>query len=252
MQEYALITGASSGIGAAMAIKLAKEGYNIIALGRNTKKLDDLAYLIVNTFELDVLTYKVDLTSEEEVDRLLHKLAPLHKNITFFMNNAGVGYFGSFSVASKMADENIINVNITASTIFLKKVLPLLHQNAHILMVASTAAFAPGPYMATYYASKAYILSLGLALRAEGLRVSVLAPGPTKTNFQSRANLKKSTIANLTAMHPARVASAAYNGTLQDKALIIPGLINKICTIILAVIPYHLKGQATKLTQNTK
>ncbi|OON92874.1 MAG: hypothetical protein ATN31_07725 [Candidatus Epulonipiscioides saccharophilum] len=252
MKEYALITGASSGIGAALALTLAKQGYNIIALGQNTSKLDKLAYIITTNFELDVLTYKIDLTNVSATKCLLKKLKLINKNITFFINNAGVGYFGKFSDISLEEDIKTINLNILACTTFLKEMLTILNTDAKIIMVASTAGFAPGPYMATYYASKAYILNLSLALRSEGLNISILAPGPTKTNFQSRANMQKSKLAHFFAMDPTKVATIAYKGALKNQAIIIPGFFNKICVIVLLLAPYKLKTAFVKKTNQTK
>ncbi|ONI44682.1 hypothetical protein AN641_06210 [Candidatus Epulonipiscioides gigas] len=252
-REYALITGASSGIGAALALKLAKEGFNLILLGQNTLKLEKLAFIISQKFELDVLTYKLNLINTNEIDQFVNKLKQINKNITLFVNNAGIGYFGEFAKINIDEDKKIIDINIRATTIFLKNLIPLLSKNAHVLMVASTAAFSPGPYMATYYASKAYILALSLALREElGLQVSVLAPGPTKTKFQERAQMCKNDIVKLFYMHPIKVASKAYDGVIQNKSIIVPGFLNKISVLALILAPYSIKSWLVKCTQKLK
>ncbi len=250
---YALITGASSGIGAALSFKLAKEGYNLILVGRNVDKLEKLSYIIDEIFKVDVLTYKVDIIVQNELEEFLEKVEKINLPITMFVNNAGVGSFGNFTDIEISKDLDIIDLNIRSCTLILKKVLPLLRKQAVVLQVASTAAFAPGPYMAVYYASKAYILSLSLALRVElehkQIQVNILCPGPTKTNFQVQAGMNKAKITEIFAMSPIKVATIAYNGVLKNKPIIITGYLNQVLVYGLNFVPKTLKGKLVAKTQ---
>ncbi len=255
MEQYALITGASGGIGAALAFKFAKEGYNLVLIGRDTSKLDLLSYIITRTLEVNILTYKVELSSDIDVKRFIAKLAKVDINITVFINNAGIGSFGEFKTIDTARDLDIIDVNVRASTLLLKEILPLLGDKAHILQVASTAAFTPGPYMAVYYASKAYALSLAIALRhelrSEHIRVSVLCPGPTTTNFQSKAGMNKADFTKFVALHPIKVANIAYKGMRANKPIIVTGVVNKATLHFMNLVPYSHKATLTAQTQRS-
>ncbi len=254
--EYALITGASSGIGAALSLKLAKEGYNLILTGRDTARLDRLRIIIEEVYEVNILTYKVDLLYEDEIEAFVNKLKIINLSITLFVNNAGLGTFGKFDEMSAEDDLNVIDVNILASTLLLKRLIPLMPPNSKILQVASTAGFVPGPYMAVYYASKAYVISLSLALgeelRYNKIQVSVLCPGTTKTNFQKRSDIKKSSLANIFVMSPTKVATIAYNGLINNKKIIITGTCNKHIMNIMRIIPCSYKAKLVAKTQNYK
>ncbi|OOB76955.1 MAG: hypothetical protein BEN19_03195 [Epulopiscium sp. Nuni2H_MBin003] len=249
---YALITGASSGIGAALALKLGKEGYDLILLGRDTAKLDKLSRMITELFRVCVLTYKVDLRNEAEIKNFIIKLEKINRPITIFVNNAGVGSFGEF--AKTEMDIDIINVNIKATTMLVKMMIPLLEKDAHILQVASTAGFTPGPYMAMYYASKAYMISFSLALRKElgDIKVSVLCPGAVKTNFQARANIQKVGYVKFLQVHPSVVAKVAYKGIMKNKPIIIVGLANKVIVNLGKILPYSMQTNIVTATQSKK
>ncbi|OOB78352.1 MAG: hypothetical protein ATN33_06765 [Epulopiscium sp. Nele67-Bin001] len=253
MKQYVLITGASGGIGASLALKFAKEGYNLILIGRNVSKLDNLSYIITRAYNINAITYQVDLSSPEHITRLVNKLKKANLNITIVINNAGVGSFGEFKNIDATKDLEIINVNVQATTLLLKEIIPLLNKHSHIVQVASTAAFTPGPYMAVYYASKAYVLSLSLALRHElkkdNIHVSVLCPGPTISDFQTKAGMKKAKFTNLIIMHPTKVANIAYKGIRANKSIIITGFANKLLLQCMNFIPYNAKSSLTAKSQ---
>lgn len=253
MEHYALITGATSGIGECMAYELAKDKYSLLLVGRSEKKLKNLQDDIQKTYNVEVMTYQVDLTKRDEVHQLIQDLEKQHIKLQVFVNNAGIGHYGTFLDCPVESDMETIEVNIVAFTYLTKMLYPYLEKDAMVLQVASTAAFAPGPYMAVYYASKAYVLSLSLALRKEwkprGIHVSVLCPGPTKTAFQERAHMEKSELAKSLAMTAKEVAEIAMKGMKKHKALIIPGMTNKIAARTMEFLPSTLGAILVSKTQ---
>ncbi|MGL5677498.1 MAG: SDR family NAD(P)-dependent oxidoreductase [Cellulosilyticaceae bacterium] len=238
---YTLITGATSGIGECMAYALASEARNLILVGRNEDKLKYLQKDIKKTYNVKVQTYKVDMQNQEELEALVAYVRGLEEKIELFVNNAGVGHYGLFEKGNAVQHQETIDVNISAFTYLTRGLFPCIASGSQVLQVASTASFAPGPYMAVYYASKAYVLSLSLALRNEwrqhGIGVSVLCPGPTKTSFQSKAHMEKSDLAKRLAMTPEAVVASALKGLKKNKALIIPGMTNKIAARMMEVLP---------------
>ena len=251
--KHALITGATSGIGECLVHELAKNNYHLILTGRNKEKLKDLQKDIQESYNVNVKILQLDLREKEALHTLVDTLEDLEGSLNLFVNNAGIGHYGPFLKQGIQEDLDTIAVNITAFTYLTKAVYPYLVKDAKVLQVASTAAFAPGPYMAVYYASKAYVLSLSLALRKEwkrdGINVSVLCPGPTKTSFQSRAHMEKAGLANKLAMSPEDVARISYKGIMKNKALIIPGISNKIAARVMEVIPHTLGAILVNSTQ---
>lgn len=250
---YALITGATSGIGECMAYTLAKEKHNLILVGRNECKLKELQSTLEKTYNVKVQTYQVDMQNEEDIDLLIQELRRMQATVSLFVNNAGVGHYGTFAKGSAKEDKETIDVNITAFTYLTRQIYPFLTQGSQVLQVASTASFAPGPYMAVYYASKAYVLSLSLAIRkewqAEGIAVSVLCPGPTKTAFQARAHMEKSDFAKRLAMTPEDVVACAIKGLKKNKAIIIPGMSNKLAARTMECLPTTWGTLLVSLTQ---
>ncbi|WP_053986241.1 SDR family NAD(P)-dependent oxidoreductase [Niameybacter massiliensis] len=250
---YALVTGATSGIGRALTYLLAKEGYDLLLSARNLKNLKDLQIELEKTYNVVVQVVSVDVTQLEEIDHLISYIKSQNRKIDLFVNNAGVGFFGAFEEMSEEEDLISIDTNIKGFTYLTKKVYPYLGLGSTVLQVASTAAFAPGPYMAVYYASKSYVLSLSMALRNEwkdkGIHVSILCPGPTKTEFIKKARMQKSGLASLTTMTPEQVAKCAYKGIKKHKAIIIPGMTNKLSTVVMSLCPIRLSTLLVRSTQ---
>ncbi|MGL4738883.1 MAG: SDR family NAD(P)-dependent oxidoreductase [Cellulosilyticaceae bacterium] len=249
---YALITGATSGIGEALAVAFAQAGYPLIVVGRREEALRDLAKK-VQPYGVKVHCCKVDLCNEQAMKRLVSWIDKERLKIKFLVNNAGIGQFGKFSSYSYDRDQAILETNVMALTQLTKEVLPLMERGGQILQVASTAAYGPGPYMAVYYASKAYVLSFGMALREElkevGIGVSTLCPGPTNTPFISLAQMKKSPLAEQCAMTPEAVAKVALNGMMRNQGVIIPGATNRICASVMRHAPLALGAKLVSLTQ---
>ena len=228
----ALITGASSGIGACIARELSALGYETVLVARRLEKLQELQQELAASSVIE----KVDLSDMESVLALARR----HADIDVLVNCAGFGVFGVFDKTDVSTEEKMLRVNISALHFLMKAYLP--HMKEHggkILNVASSAAFFPGPLFASYYASKAYVYRLSLAVREELRRsgadvtVSVLCPGPVKTPFNALAGVK----AGMGAITPEYAAKCAVRGLMRGKAVIVPGLLNKLTRLLSAFLP---------------
>ncbi|MEW8956466.1 SDR family NAD(P)-dependent oxidoreductase [Clostridium sp.] len=244
--KYTIITGATSGIGYDLSKVFALNKHNLILVARNKEKLESIKYNLVKEYSVDVVILSYDLSKESEINMLCENITASNMEIEYLVNNAGVGSFGSFNHIPKDEDLNIIDLNIRALTHMMKIFLPYFIEKNHggILNVSSTAAFSPGPYMAVYYSSKAYVLSLTEALREElknsNIKISALCPGPTDTNFQKNAKVKKAEFAKKSLMESSEVATIAYNGFMKGKTVIIPGSNNKVLALGSKILPRKL------------
>lgn len=216
----ALITGASSGIGKSIAEYLSSLGCELYVVSRNKEKLDK----IYKNFKTKVTTIELDLTKEKNCYKLHERLKK--NNIDILINNAGFGDAGNFTETSLDKELDMINLNIKAYHILTKLFLKdfTKKNRGRILNIASIAGFMPGPYMATYYATKAYILNLSLAISEElkqtnsNVKISIFCPGPVKTNFESVANVKF----NTSLITSSYAAKYAIDNMLKNKIIIIP------------------------------
>ncbi len=232
----AVITGASSGIGLELARLFAHDGYDLVLVARSVDKLDRLGAELSQRHRIRSRTVGADLASPDAPAAIVEVLRQAAVGVDVLVNNAGYGTSGPFATTDLRTELDLLQVNVVALTHLTKLLLPgmLARHAGRILNVASTAAFQPGPFMAVYYASKAYVLSFSEALAEElsgtGVTVTTLCPGPTPTGFQVRAQL---TGARLYARGPlmtdvAAVARAGYAGLMKGKRLVIPGLGNKL------------------------
>ncbi len=218
----ALITGASSGIGYSMAKYLSSLGYDLILVSRNKDKLQQ----IQKELKTDVKIVVADV-SQESMIKDLYVLCK-NDNIDVLINNAGFGMFGEFNSTDLNREMNMIDVNIKAvhiiTKLFLKEMVK--RGSGHILNVSSSASFQAGPLMATYYASKAYVTRLSVAINEElrrsksGVHVSCLCPGPVKTNFNDVANVEFA----MKGLSSDYVAKYAIDKMLKNKVVIVPGI----------------------------
>lgn len=195
MENYTLITGASSGIGKELARVFASKGHSLILVARRGKLLNELATEIKKKFKTKVLCFPCDLSAEDQVDMLAEKIQQQDFFVDVLINNAGIGDFSAFASSDAQKLQKVIAVNINAVVSLTHHLLPgmLERKQGKILNLASLAAFSPGPYIAVYAAAKSFILNFSHALAAElkdkGILVSVLCPGDIKTGFQENAGL---------------------------------------------------------------
>lgn len=231
--ETALITGASGGIGYEFAKLFAKDHYNLVLVARSSEKLNQLANELQTQHGIRVTVVAVDLAEPPAPRFLFDQLRRDHINVDILVNNAGFGVFGEFSQMPEAEILDQIQLNITALTRLTKLFLaPMIERGTgRILNVASTAAFQPGPLMAVYYASKAYVLSFSEALanelRRSGVTVCCFCPGATNTGFAKRAGLEGSRLfKQIGASNVEAVARDGYRGLMGGRTLVISGMHN--------------------------
>jgi short-subunit dehydrogenase len=237
MKKYALVTGASKGIGKSIAFLLAQKGYNLLLVAQSEAELNTLSAAITSAHHVDVHYHAADLSNAGAATEIAGWYTGLAIPISILVNNAGYGQWGNFDELPLPGQMAMMRVNIDAVVELSHYFIPFLklQQQAHILNVCSTAAYQAVPTMAIYAASKAFILSFSRALRYElkntSLSVSCLCPGPTDTNFVHRAGMDA--IAELAAkfnMSPDDVAAVGIAGMFANKAEIVPGFLNKLST----------------------
>ena len=242
--ETALITGASSGIGAELARCFARNGTDVVLLARRADALESLAHELEAAHPSTAHVLATDLSDAEAADRIADRLDDAEIAVDVLVNNAGFGARGRFAELGAQRQTDMIAVNVTALTGLSRRLLPgMLDRNrGGILNVASTAAFQPGPYMSVYYATKAYVLSFSEGLAEEvagtGVTVSCLAPGPTDTAFADRAGMRDTTLFQLGAtMDPAVVAQIGYDGFQEGHSVVIPGAVNRLMAFMTRFLP---------------
>lgn len=248
----ALITGASSGIGRDMTRYLDTLGYDTIIVARDEKKLEELKKELNGKPEVIV----ADLSKKEECINVYNTVKEKYKNIDLLINNAGFGLFGEFEKSDLEKELSMIDTNIKGLHILTKLFLKdmIKRDSGKILNVASIAGFMAGPLMATYYASKNYVVRLSQAIREElrakksNVKISILCPGPVDTNFNNTANVKFS----LKGMNSKVVAKYAIDKTLKGKFYIIPGLGVRLTRIASKIISDSTMARFCMQTQEKK
>jgi short-subunit dehydrogenase len=234
--DTALITGASSGIGLALAHEFAKHGHPLVIVAPVKAEIDEIAVELRGKFGVTVRAIALDLNDERATDRLFDQLMTDGIGIDILVNNAGLGQRGNFWETPLDRDIEIIRVNVEAPIRLTKRFLPSMVARRHgrILNTASIAGFEPGPLLAVYHASKAFVLSWSEALTIElkdadaGVSVTTLCPGPVDTDFFPKADMLDTKVfqkGNL--MGPKEVAEAAYEGLMKEESVVVPGAANK-------------------------
>ncbi|HET9363691.1 MAG TPA: SDR family oxidoreductase [Candidatus Angelobacter sp.] len=244
-RETALITGASSGIGLDLAHLMAPD-FDLIITARNQAELEKIAKELQTTHGNYVHVIPADLAQPEVPQQLFAEIERRGLPVDILINNAGFGSYGAFAESDPRVSLDMIEVNIAALTALTRAALPGMIERKHgkIMNVASTAGFQPGPLMAVYYATKAYVIMFSEAIANEledsGVTVTCLCPGATATNFAGRANMEESRLFKLGAMKSRDVAIAGYKGMMAGKGLVIPGLLNKTVAMSVRFSPRKL------------
>ncbi|MBK8095897.1 MAG: SDR family oxidoreductase [Planctomycetes bacterium] len=244
----ALVTGASAGLGVEFARLCAADGHAVVLVARRAERLQALADELQRTHGTRCLVVPQDLAAADAAERVLAAitasgLAPP----TILINNAGLGAHGPFADTKAETALRQILVNIALPTELTRRCLPAMRTAGHgrILVIASTAAFTPGPLMAVYYATKAHVLSWSEALHEElrgtGITVTCVCPGPVRTEFQQVAGLDGETpVRGLKLMPPEVVARAGYRAMRRGRAIVIPGLWNQVLALCSRLLPRFL------------
>ena len=231
--NYTLITGASEGIGAALARRCAQENYNLILVARSTEKLKALADELTTEYHIRVESIALDLLTPNAPQQLWEKCQQQNWPVRILINNAGYGMWGPFSELKIQEQLDMIRLNEIVMVELCYLFIPTLREIpfSHILNIGSTASFQPIPYFSVYAASKAFVLSftrsLRLELKASNINVSCLCPGPTQSQFFERAGFTSKSGSTQFLMKPEAVADAAIRGIIAKQKLIIPGFSNK-------------------------
>ncbi|MBP7807219.1 SDR family oxidoreductase [Candidatus Saccharibacteria bacterium] len=241
--SWAVITGASGGIGRALAHECAQDGYNVVLAGRGEQDLRKLAREIEKKHGVKNLVFSGDL-SDEHTPKKLYQLTQQRKcNVEILINNAGFGDYGPFAKSQQVVATDMIAVNIAALTVLARLFGAYMveRKSGRIMNVASTAAFLPGPYMAVYYATKAYVLSLSQALSQEwqgsGVTATALCPGPTKTGFAKTSNASKAGIFSGKLPTAEEVARFGFVAMKRGRRVAVHGRRNKLATQLTRILP---------------
>ena len=229
MKKVALVTGASAGLGVEFARQLSKRGYRLVLAARRRERLEELAKELGNARAVGI-----DLSKSNAAAKLMADLEANGETVDLLVNNAGFGLIGRFAELEAKREREMIDLNVGALTELCRAVAPAMinRKSGGIINVASTAAFQPGPNMAVYFATKAFVLSLSEALHEElkphGIKVSCLCPGPTRTEFGDVAGFGGNGLFDKVAMNAVEVVEAGLKGLDSNRAVVVSGWVNKI------------------------
>jgi uncharacterized protein len=257
MKNTALITGASNGIGLALATIHASKGGDLVLVARNKSKLDELKAELEKKYKVSVYTIGKDLAAFNAAREVYDETTKQNIQIDYLINNAGFGDFGMFAETDWNKELQMINLNITTLTQFTKLYLQEMvkRKSGKIMNVASTAAFQSGPTMAVYYATKAYVLSFSEAVdnevRDKGITVTTLCPGATESGFQAAAAMEESALVKGKKLPTAKeVAEYGYASMLKGKTVAIHGLMNYLMANSVRFAPRSLIVKVTRKFQD--
>jgi uncharacterized protein len=241
--ETVLITGASAGIGLELARLFAADRNDLVLVARRKERLDSLAAELQRGYGVQVRVLAFDLADPKSPRAIFDAMAAEGVRVDVVVNNAGFGAVGPVVELPLERQRDMVQVNVAALTELTRLFLPgmIQRRSGGILNVASTAAFQPGPLMAVYYATKAYVLSFSEAVAEEtagsGVRVTCLAPGPTATEFAAVSGVEHKLLFRLGTMDARTAALAGYRGFRRGRSLVIPGLKNKLGAFAVRLAP---------------
>ncbi len=248
MTQVALVTGASAGLGVEFARQLAAKGHQIVLVARRKDRLDELAAEIGKARAVEM-----DLGQPCAVARLMADIAAHGETVELLINNAGFGLAGRFAELDGTRQREMIDLNCGALADLAHAVLPgmIARRSGGILNVASTAAFQPGPGMAVYFATKAFVLSFSEALHDEakphGVKVSCLCPGPTRTEFRQVSGFDPKGPLGKISADATSVVRAGLKGLERNRAVVVPGITNKAISQVNRFLPRALMRRAARM-----
>lgn len=246
--QFAVITGASTGIGYELAKQFAEHGFDILITSKDPMHIED-ARRTLQEFDVQVETFAADLATYEGIEALYHKIKSTGRPLDAIAINAGVGNYGEFKDTDLDDDYTVIDLNIACPVHLSKRVIRdmVARGRGKILFTASIAGTMPGPLMSVYNASKAFLLSFSYALREElkdkGVSVTALLPGATDTKFFKRAHMEHTKIGKMKKQPPSEVAEAGFKALMDNEADVISGIGNKIQTAIGEILPETFKAR---------
>jgi uncharacterized protein len=246
-ERVTLVTGASSGIGTELAKIFASKGHRVALVARRTDRLQALGAKIVAAGGAAPIIIPCDLEKRDAGDQISTALKAENVEVEFIVNNAGFGMFGKAVEMDRVGQLGILDVNVRSVTdLSLRFVESIIRTGGGILNVSSMTGFLPGPGMAVYYASKAYVLSFTEALhhelRPKGVRVTALCPGAVPSEFQARAGFEPGLDSAILSVTAARVALAGYRGLMVGKRVVLPGFGTKAIPVLLRLAPRGFVG----------
>jgi uncharacterized protein len=253
-----LVTGGSEGIGYELARCFARDGYDLVLVARDGDKLDRVADEIAVEFRVRADVIAHDLSIPESAGRLFTEIQRRGLAIDVLVNNAGVGFLGPFGDAPLHHDLLMMRLNVESLVALTKLFLPAMieRRRGAVLNVGSTAGFQPGPLMAVYYATKAFVLSFSEALASElqgtGVRVSVLCPGPTRTAFQRKAGISNTVPLHGGVMTAREVAEQGYAAFKRGRTTIVPGWSNRLLAFCVRLAPRRLVPRVVRNLQKKR
>jgi short-subunit dehydrogenase len=238
---WAIITGASSGIGKALAFEFAAAQFNVVLIARNHAALTEVAAECSQRSGVETVVISADLSQINQVEAVTLTLASRPHRYEVLVNNAGFGIHGDFASGDVDRNVELVNVQLAAALKLTRAVLPgmIERKSGRILNVASVYSFSPVPFQSVYAACKAFLLSFSSALQNElketGVTVTVFCPGTTQTEFRSRAGIgQKRTDTGMTAEEAARIA---FVETMRGKHIVVPGLVNRVFVFLAQLLP---------------
>ena len=256
MNQTVLITGASSGIGLALAEVFARNQYSLILVARSEDKLQDLSQKLSSQYGTQATVFSHDLTDKDAPQQLFDQVQQNNLSVDVLVNNAGYGDYAKFVSSDWEKLQGMILLNVLATTHLTRLFLPAMVSRGagKILNVSSTAAFQPGPMMAVYFATKAYVLSFSEAIAAEtedaGITVSTLCPGPTQSDFIGKANMDKMALANNESESKlptaADVAEFGYDALQKGQVVAVHGLANQLIAFSTRLAPRAIIRKGVK------